>query len=110
MYTQNIQLNHNSPFTAMQTRSSLGCILITLAATALVAIQPVHCARILGVFPHAGESHFIFFEPILKALDSAGHDVHIIAHFEVRNVSSRFQNILISNPGSSKNAVDLEVS
>lgn len=82
-------------------------LLITLA---VITVPLTDSARILGIFPHHGESHFVFFEPILKALDNAGHDVHVISHFELTNVSSRFQNIVVSKPGSSKNAVDLAVS
>lgn len=74
-----------------------------------ILVLPLDSARILGLFPHAGESHFVFFEPILRALDNAGHDVHIIGHFEVKNVSSGFRNIIVHNPGSSKNAIDLGV-
>lgn len=81
-------------------------LLITLA---VITVPPTDSARILGIFPHHGESHFVFFEPVLKALDNAGHEVHVISHFELTNVSSRFQNIVVSKPGSSKNAVDLAV-
>lgn len=83
-----------------------GYVLLALS----LGTVPLESARILGLFPHPGESHFVFFEPILRALDSAGHEVHNVAHFEMKNVSSRFQNIIVSNPGSSKNAVDLSVS
>lgn len=75
-----------------------------------LATCQLECARILGLFPHHGESHYVFFEPILKALDEAGHEVHNVGHFEMKNVSSRFRNIIVTNPGSSKNAVDLSVN
>lgn len=81
-----------------------------LFALLAAVIVPSQGARILGLFPHHGESHFVFFEPILRALDDAGHEVHIISHFELKNMSSRFQNTIVQNPGSSKNAVDLSVS
>lgn len=76
----------------------------------LLVPEPTDSARILGLFPHHGESHFYFFEPILRALDAAGHEVHIVSHFEMANVSKSFQNILVSRPGSTHNSVSLEVS
>lgn len=84
------------------------CSLVLVMSMACVV--PMDSARILGIFPHHGESHFVFFEPILRALDDAGHEVHVISHFELSNVSSQFQNIVVSKPGSSKNAVDLAVN
>lgn len=37
--------------------------------------------KILGIFPHLGKSHFDFFEPLMKALASKGHEVTVISNF-----------------------------
>lgn len=84
-------------------------ISLALVLGLLVVPKPMESARILGLFPHPGESHFYFFEPILRQLDAVGHEVHIISHFEMKNVSTNFQNILVSRPGSTHNSVSLEV-
>ena len=75
-----------------------------------LSVASLEASRILGIFVHPGESHFIFFEPILKALDDAGHEVHIISHFEVKNASDRLKQIIVTNPGSSRDRVNLNVS
>lgn len=45
----------------------------------------VNCYEILGLFPHAGRSHFNAFEPLLKKLASKGHNVTVISHFPQKN-------------------------
>lgn len=65
-------------------------------------------ARILALLPHHGESHFTFFRPILKALDVAGHQVHVVGHFPMHNASERYVDFLVDKPSTTTNSVDLE--
>lgn len=51
----------------------------------LYLLNSVHSARILGVFPMEGRSHFNFHEAIAKSLLSAGHHVTLIAPFQPQN-------------------------
>ncbi|XP_058820278.1 UDP-glycosyltransferase UGT5-like [Topomyia yanbarensis] len=41
----------------------------------------VQSYKILGLFPHPAISHFHFFEPVLKGLAAAGHEVTVVSHF-----------------------------
>uniref|UniRef100_A0A1B6K0J6 UDP-glucuronosyltransferase n=1 Tax=Homalodisca liturata TaxID=320908 RepID=A0A1B6K0J6_9HEMI len=46
---------------------------------ALLLFSPtVHSSRILAVFPTVSKSHFDFFQPLLLALASRGHDVTVV--------------------------------
>ncbi|XP_055597965.1 UDP-glucosyltransferase 2-like [Uranotaenia lowii] len=38
-------------------------------------------SRILGLFPHPGLSHFKVFQPIMRGLAEAGHEVTVISYF-----------------------------
>jgi glucuronosyltransferase len=68
---------------------------ILLLSVLLIAnIERVQNSRILGLFPHPGLSHFKFFQPIMKGLANAGHQVVVVSYFP-------------DNNGSQKNYVDL---
>ncbi|XP_055635695.1 UDP-glycosyltransferase UGT5-like [Toxorhynchites rutilus septentrionalis] len=58
----------------------------TLGLFAMAALLAATCGiaepyKILGLFPHPGLSHFYFFEPILKGLAAAGHEVTVVSPF-----------------------------
>lgn len=40
-----------------------------------------HGAKILGIFPTPGKSHYILESTLMKALVDAGHDVTIVSPF-----------------------------
>ena len=54
---------------------------ILCAISVLLVASPCLGYRILGLFTHAGVSHFNFARPILKALGQAGHNVTVYGHF-----------------------------
>ncbi|GAB0095864.1 UDP-glucuronosyltransferase [Sergentomyia squamirostris] len=82
-----------------------------LAATLLLALQLVHGYKILGLFPHAGESHYQIFQPIMKALAEAGHEVTVLSHFPERGNISGLRVLLIdeTEQESLVNAINLEI-
>lgn len=41
-------------------------------------------ARILGIFPLHGKSHFIMCEQLMKTLAQKGHQVDVISHFPLK--------------------------
>jgi glucuronosyltransferase len=51
------------------------------AAVLLLLCWSASGHRILGLFPHPGLSHFHFFQPVMKALVEAGHEVTVVSHF-----------------------------
>ncbi|XP_022123901.2 UDP-glycosyltransferase UGT5 isoform X1 [Pieris rapae] len=50
-------------------------------------------ARILGLFPHTGRSHFKFFEPLLKTLAERGHEVTVASYFPHENPPSNYKDV-----------------
>ncbi|XP_069672948.1 UDP-glucosyltransferase 2-like [Periplaneta americana] len=56
------------------------CILICLLIGTHFK-QWCYGARILGLFPYNGRSHFIMYEALLKALATRGHQVDVLSHF-----------------------------
>jgi glucuronosyltransferase len=55
----------------------------------------IHAARILAVFQHNAESHFIMFETLLKALAARGHNVVVASHFPQRTPVENYTDISI---------------
>lgn len=65
--------------------------------------------RILGLFPHPGDSHFHFFHPIMLGLAEAGHDVTVVSHFPDKNAPPNYKDLKIGGQNSLTNTVDLAV-
>ncbi|XP_044733862.1 UDP-glycosyltransferase UGT5-like isoform X2 [Chrysoperla carnea] len=55
--------------------------------------------KILGVFPHAGKSHFMVFVPILRELTRRGHEVTVISHFPETHPLPNYTDISIVGAG-----------
>lgn len=53
--------------------------------------------KILGILPHTGKSHFIFFEPLMKALAKKGHRVTILSHFPQKQPFDNYIDVPLSN-------------
>lgn len=52
-----------------------------LAYIAFTLIELGSCYKILALFPIHIKSHFVTFEPLLKALSKRGHDLTVVSHF-----------------------------
>ncbi|XP_061380254.1 UDP-glucosyltransferase 2-like isoform X1 [Danaus plexippus] len=59
----------------------------------------VYCARILGLFPHPGKSHFMVFEPLLKRLSELGHHVTVASFFPPENPPANYTHIKFDGAG-----------
>lgn len=82
-----------------------------LAVLAVVmSLHLSHSFRILGLFPHAGESHYQIFQPIMKALAEAGHEVTVLSHFPERSNITGLRVLVIDEHKSLMNAMDLAVN
>lgn len=70
--------------------------------------EPVAAVRVLGLFPHPAISHFRFFQPILRGLADAGHDVTVVGLFKHENPPPNYHDVII--PGEIlTNAIGLQV-
>lgn len=47
----------------------------------LCSFRSTEGARILGLFPLHGKSHFIMYQEVMKSLADAGHQVDVVSHF-----------------------------
>lgn len=63
-------------------------------------MSSVHSARILGIFPMEGKSHFNFHEAIMKSLLSVSHQVTLIAPFQPQNL---YENLTVINSQTIQN-------
>lgn len=51
--------------------------------------------RILGLFPHPALSHFKAFQPLLKGLANAGHEVIVVSHFPDKNSPPNYRDYVL---------------
>lgn len=65
--------------------------------------------KILGLFPHPGLSHFNVFQPILRGLADAGHEVTVISHFPEKNPPENYKDMPLDSTTTLVSSVDLEV-
>lgn len=62
----------------------------------------VESARILGLFPHVGKSHFMVYHPLLKRLAERGHQVTVVSFFPTQNPPDNYNDVSlagIAKPG-----------
>jgi glucuronosyltransferase len=62
----------------------------------ICALRELQAARILAVFEHNAESHFVMFESLLKALAARGHNVVVASHFPQHSPVKNYRDINIS--------------
>ncbi|XP_062549714.1 UDP-glycosyltransferase UGT5-like [Armigeres subalbatus] len=63
------------------------------AALLLLLVASSEGARILGVLPPGGKSHFYIGAGYMKALAEAGHDVTVISSFPLKNPPKNYRDI-----------------
>lgn len=83
--------------------------ILLLAVFIGLETNAVQGSKILALLPHPGESHFAFFFPVLEAAAEAGHEVTVIGHFPMENVSKNYVDIPLDVKLSLANSVDLEM-
>lgn len=54
-------------------------------------------ARILAVLPFFGKSHHRFFQPVLKTLAKAGHDVVVYSPFPLDEPIANYTDVVLEN-------------
>ncbi|EAT45643.1 AAEL003102-PA [Aedes aegypti] len=65
----------------------------TVALALLLLVAFSEGAKILGVIPTAGKSHFNIGSGFMKALAEAGHDVTVISPFALKNAPKNYRTI-----------------
>ncbi|XP_043268662.1 UDP-glucosyltransferase 2-like [Venturia canescens] len=53
-------------------------------------------ARILGLFPLQGKSHFVMCETLMRALAARGHQVDVVSHFPLKNPPPNYRDISLA--------------
>lgn len=79
-------------------------------AVLLLLCAVTHGYKILGLFPHPAISHFQFFQPILRGLAEAGHDVTVVSHFPDKSPLAHYKDLPLHSTQTLMNTVDLKVS
>lgn len=75
----------------------------------IALIPSLNAYNILGLFPHPATSHFNVFQPILRGLADAGHDITVVSHFPDPNAPKNYKDLKL--PGETlTNAISLQVS
>lgn len=64
--------------------------------------------KILGILPYAGKSHFIFFEGLLKQLQSRGHHLTVVSHFPLKEKLENYTDIRLSDGNIPKEILSME--
>lgn len=77
----------------------LGDYIKSLVVLSLFIFESSCGYKILGVFPHAGKSHFMVFLPILRELTRRGHEVTVISHFPETHPLPNYTDISIVGAG-----------
>lgn len=54
-------------------------------------------ARILGLFPYKGASHFYVFQALLEELATRGHSVEVLSHFPRTTPLQNYTDIAVAN-------------
>lgn len=72
--------------------------------------SPTDSLRVLGLFPHPGISHFHYFQPIMRGIAEAGHNVTVVSHFPDKNPHKNYKDLTLTGLDLLTNAVDLAVS
>lgn len=65
--------------------------------------------KILGLFPHPAISHYQFFQPIMRGLAEAGHDVTVVSHFPDKSPPAHYKDLVMPSTNTLMNTVDLKV-
>ncbi|XP_034232816.1 UDP-glucuronosyltransferase 2B30-like isoform X2 [Thrips palmi] len=68
-------------------------LLVLLLLAVAAPLDGVLAARILGVFPHSGKTHFLVFEPLLKELAARGHELVVLSHFPQKRPPARWTDV-----------------
>lgn len=74
---------------------------------AFTVLNGAHGLKILGVFPYPGPSHFICFEPLMKALAEKGHEVTVVSHFPQKNGVGNYTDIVLEDSAAWRDVVDI---
>lgn len=90
--------------------TSVTTIAILICLLTISAPPTVNGYRVLGLFPVPVVSHFHFFQPILRGLAEAGHNVTVISNFPQKNPLINLTDIKLGNLPIMTNGVDLDVS
>ncbi|XP_049828786.1 UDP-glucosyltransferase 2-like [Schistocerca gregaria] len=69
---------------------------LAAAVLSAAALDPSGAANVLGLFPYPGVSHFVVYEPLMKALAARGHRVTVYSHFPQRQPSPNYTDVSLA--------------
>ncbi|XP_026461122.1 UDP-glucuronosyltransferase 1-9-like [Ctenocephalides felis] len=69
---------------------------LAVAAISLLSTQYGECAKILGIFPLNGHSHWTPNKALLEALANRGHEVTVVGHFPRKTPLPNYKDISLA--------------
>ncbi|XP_055920184.1 UDP-glycosyltransferase UGT5-like [Eupeodes corollae] len=72
-------------------------------------VNSIYGARILGLFPYPGKSHFDFFHPLFLGLAEAGHEVTVVSYFPNKQPVANYTDLTLDSLPVIVNYVDLKM-
>lgn len=66
--------------------------------------------NILALFHHPGQSHFAFFEPLLRGLAEKGHNVTVLGYFPLKDPPQNYHDVVMETNIPIKDMMHLKVS
>lgn len=80
-----------------------------------IIVANILCAQasgsynILALFHHPGQSHFAFFEPLLRGLAEKGHNVTVLGYFPIKNPPDNYHDVVMEANVPLRDEMDLKV-
>ena len=82
---------------AIMEHTRLLSAVVLLGLLLLGSAPPSQGARILGILPSVGRSHYIIGAGLMKALLDAGHEVTIVSPYPMKDAPAHPNPILVGN-------------
>ncbi len=74
-----------------------------------LAIEANESLTVLGLFPYPRFSHFKFYNPVMRAIADAGHNVTVISYFPDAHAPKNYVDFTLGEPGAITNFLNITV-
>lgn len=88
----------------------LATLLMKIFVANSLFVQLSASYNILALFHHPGQSHFAFFEPLLRGLAEKGHNLTVLGYFPLKDPPENYHDVVMEANVPLRNEMDLKVS
>lgn len=93
-----------------QNMGELTTLLMKFVVASCLFVQVSGTYNILALFHHPGQSHFAFFEPLLRGLAEKGHNVTVLGYFPIKDPPENYHDVVMEANVPLRDEMDLKVS